>query len=305
MTRPAVLSAPHAWSDTARTGGFRSPLATALLLSATVHLAIILVLGFKLPDLKPHERSAPPLEIMVLRNPVPGDAKPAKPDALAQTDQLGGGPGGALARSDREQEDLGDEAPPAAPVPAPPASEPQASAEEQRQSTLSLDKRTDSSAAPPEPAPPAVSAAQILASRSLEIAKLTARIEETGTAYASRPRRRAISASTREYKYANYLEAWRRKVERIGNLNYPEEAKRRKLYGSLILRAAVRADGSLESVQVLRSSGVDVLDEAAVRIVKLAAPFAPFPPDIRGETDILDITRTWQFLSSNRLGWER
>jgi protein TonB len=156
----------------------------------------------------------------------------------------------------------------------------------------------------PVPAPPAVTAAQILASRNLEIAELTTRIQHSSVAYANRPRRKAISASTREYKYANYLEAWRRKVERVGNLNYPDEAKRHKMYGNLILHAAVRADGSVERVRVLRSSGFEVLDEAAVRIVELAAPYAPFPPDIRTETDILDITRTWQFLSSNRLGWE-
>ena len=76
------------------------------------------------------------------------------------------------------------------------------------------------------------------------------------------------------------------------------------MYGSLILHTALRADGSIERVHVLRSSGFEVLDEAAVKIVELAAPFAPFPPDIRADTDILDITRTWQFLSNNRLGWE-
>ncbi len=76
------------------------------------------------------------------------------------------------------------------------------------------------------------------------------------------------------------------------------------MYGNLILHVAVRADGSIEHVRVLRSSGFEVLDEAAVKIVELAAPFAPFPPDIRAETDVLDITRTWQFLSNNRLGWE-
>ena len=93
-------------------------------------------------------------------------------------------------------------------------------------------------------------------------------------------------------------------LERIGNLNYPEEAKRHKLYGTLILHVAVRADGSVERIRVLRSSGFDVLDQAAVSIVELAAPFAPLPPDIKAETDILDITRTWQFLRSNRLGWD-
>jgi protein TonB len=153
--------------------------------------------------------------------------------------------------------------------------------------------------------PPAVSAADILASRNDEIAQLTARINAQTSAYASRARRKAISTSTREYRYASYMEAWRRKVERIGNLNYPEEAARRGLYGALILHVAVRADGSLETVRVVRSSGQQVLDEAAVRIVELAAPFAPFPADIAAETDVLDITRTWQFQRNNRLGWDK
>lgn len=156
----------------------------------------------------------------------------------------------------------------------------------------------------PPPAVPASppSAAAILASRGQEIARLNAKLVEDTAAFANRPRRKAISASTKEYKYASYLETWRRKVEAIGNLNYPEEARRRKLYGNLILQVGVRADGSLEEVRVLRSSGSTILDEAAVRIVHLAAPFAPFPPDIRRETDFLDITRTWQFLSNNRFG---
>ena len=156
-------------------------------------------------------------------------------------------------------------------------------------------------ASPAVPAPP-LSAAAILASRGQELARLNAKLVEDTAAFANRPRRKAISASTQEYKYASYLETWRRKVEAIGNLNYPEEARRRKLYGNLILQVGVRADGSLEEVRVLRSSGSTILDEAAVRIVHLAAPFAPFPPDIRRETDFLDITRTWQFLSNNRFG---
>lgn len=154
---------------------------------------------------------------------------------------------------------------------------------------------------PAGPEPP-LSAATILASRGEEIARLNAKLVADTAAFANRPRRKAISASTQEYRYASYLEAWRRKVEAIGNLNYPEEARRRKLYGNLILQVGVRADGSLEEVRVLRSSGSTLLDEAAVRIVHLAAPFAPFPPDIRQETDFLDITRTWQFLSNNRFG---
>jgi len=146
-----------------------------------------------------------------------------------------------------------------------------------------------------------VTAAQLLASRNEEISRLSQQLERKSAAYANRPRRKAISASTTEYKYAAYLDAWRRKVERIGNLNYPDEARRKKLYGNLVLHVAVRADGSIAKIRVLHSSGEKVLDQAAVRIVRMSAPFAPFPKNIRKEADILDITRTWRFLSSNRL----
>jgi protein TonB len=114
-----------------------------------------------------------------------------------------------------------------------------------------------------------------------------------------------VSASTREFRYASYLGAWARKVERIGNLNYPQAAKDQNLYGSLILHVAVRRDGSVEAVRIVRSSGYDLLDQAAIKIVELAAPYAPFPPDIAAETDVLDIIRTWQFQRGGKLGWER
>jgi protein TonB len=158
----------------------------------------------------------------------------------------------------------------------------------------------------PEPAPEPVlqrqvSAARILASRNQVLAGFTRNAAELQPGRTQR--RRTLNASTQEYVYANYLESWRRKVERIGNLNYPEEAKEKHLYGSLMLQVAVRADGSLENVRVLRSSGHQVLDDAAVRIVELAAPFAPFPDDIRARHDVLDIVRTWQFLRNQRLGW--
>ncbi|MEJ2760202.1 MAG: energy transducer TonB [Gammaproteobacteria bacterium] len=95
------------------------------------------------------------------------------------------------------------------------------------------------------------------------------------------------------------MEAWRAKVERVGNLNYPQEAQRQGLSGSLILDVALNPDGSVKKIIVRRSSGYKVLDDAAIRIVKLASPFAPFPDDIRKETDILHITRTWQFLANS------
>jgi protein TonB len=97
------------------------------------------------------------------------------------------------------------------------------------------------------------------------------------------------------------MEAWRAKVERIGNLNYPDEAKRRNLSGSLRLDVALNADGSINNIALTLSSGQKVLDDAAIAIVKLAAPYGRFPDDIKKEIDILHIVRTWQFLPDNRL----
>jgi len=145
-------------------------------------------------------------------------------------------------------------------------------------------------------------AAELL-QRSLDIARLRAQIAEDHEAYQKRPKRRFVGARTTEYRFARYVEDWRLKVERIGNMNYPEEAKRQKLYGNLQLTVGIRADGSLESIGINRSSGIKVLDDAAIRIVRLAGKngFAPFPPDISRDTDILHITRTWVFARSDTL----
>lgn len=142
---------------------------------------------------------------------------------------------------------------------------------------------------------------QDLVQRSLEIARLEAEINKSLSLYEKMPKRKFIGARTQEYRYAQYVEDWRGKVERIGNLNYPEAARRQKIYGKLTLTVNIRADGSVESVEINKSSGQRILDAAAQRIVKLAAPYAPFPPDIRKETDILSITRTWTFTSNDQL----
>jgi len=110
-----------------------------------------------------------------------------------------------------------------------------------------------------------------------------------------------IGAQAKEYRFARYVEDWRMKVERIGNTNYPEAARQNRLYGSLILSVSIRADGSIENVEVKRKSGQRVLDAAAVKIVEMAGPYAPFPDDIRRDTDILNITRTWTFAKGDEL----
>lgn len=98
-----------------------------------------------------------------------------------------------------------------------------------------------------------------------------------------------------------YEQAWQEKVERIGNLNYPEQARKDRLSGALTLAVGLRPDGSLYSIRVLRSSGHAVLDEAAKNIVNLSAPFAPFPEALKQEAGVLVITRTWRFLDSHHL----
>lgn len=129
-----------------------------------------------------------------------------------------------------------------------------------------------------------------------EIASLEAQLAAVAQAQAKGPRvRRIDSASTRRTADAHYLDSWRVKVESIGNLNYPEEARRRQLFGDVTLLVTVRPDGSLKDVKVLETSGHQVIDDAALRIVRLAAPYPPFPDEMRQSTDLLEIVRSWQF----------
>ncbi len=148
------------------------------------------------------------------------------------------------------------------------------------------------------------SATADLMQKSLEIARLEAQISREYDAYQQRPKRTFVGARAAEYRFAQYVDNWRIKIERIGNLNYPEEAKARKIYGSLQLTVAIKANGEVEDVQINRSSGYGILDRAAMRIVRLAAPFAAFPDNIKRDTDILHITRTWSFTKGDQLSAE-
>jgi len=145
--------------------------------------------------------------------------------------------------------------------------------------------------------PPLPTAAQLI-TRSFAMASLNAELQQKLELRARRPRRKFISANTKEFRFAAYMEAWRAKVERVGNINYPDEARQLDLSGSLLLDVALNPDGSVREITVRRSSGKKVLDDAAVRIVELASPFAPFPDDFLREIDILHVTRTWKFLNN-------
>ena len=142
-----------------------------------------------------------------------------------------------------------------------------------------------------------------LADRSLAMMRLEAEVAQQIEAYQKRPRKKFIGARAEEYRFAQYEEDWRSKVERVGTLNYPAEA-RGKVYGSLRLTVTLKPDGTVDSIELDRSSGLKVLDAAAFKIVKLATPFAAFPPDLRRDTDLLVITRTWFFGQGDKIWTE-
>jgi len=324
-TRPRDMSRFRI--DNAATDASVGPFAVTLLIAGLIHLILILSVDLAFPKAVPDLQARFPLEVRVLQRTRPMHEKHKTATASAPTDSVVDNGKRVRESDNRARIKPAPELPGLDPTPVPGEAFPASASLPLPELTVGSEAEvvgklmdpvfpaTPKLESEPEPRPalvsfpkselPQVKAAEILASRNLEVAALTARIRHGSAVAENRPRRKAISAGTREYMYANYLEVWCRKVERVGNLNYPKEAKRRKLYGGLTLQVALRADGSVERVRVLRSSGFDLLDAAAIRIVKLAAPFSPFPPAIRAETDMLDITRTWQFLSSNRLDWKR
>jgi protein TonB len=160
-------------------------------------------------------------------------------------------------------------------------------------------------AAPPAKSTPAEQAAphptgRDLADLALAAMRLQAQIDKQIDDYQKRPRKKFIGANAAEYRFAQYEEEWRAKVERVGTVNYPAEA-RGKLYGNLRMTVTIRPDGNVESVELDRSSGLKVLDAAAFRIVRMAAPYASFPTSIRRDTDLLVITRTWFFSQGDKI----
>jgi len=227
--------------------------------------------------------------------------KPEKADALAQANLDGGGNTDQKLRA-RSPFPVVDEREPSRELKAAEARVRQLEAEAKELMT-----RMKSTAAvtqvevAPQGQPKGEAEARDLVDKSLEIARLEAQIRRDHQAYQERPKRKFVGARASEYRFAQYVDNWRIKIERIGNLNYPAEAKTRRLYGSLQLTVAIKADGEVESVEINRSSGQKVLDQAAIRIVRLAAPFDRFPANIRADTDILHITRTWTFTRSDQV----
>ena len=273
-----------------------------LFVAAMFHALLILGVGFDFPDPRPAPSA---LEIVLAQSK--SEKAPDQADFLAQANQEGSGEldKTALPSTDQLAQFDDNRIREVQPVQQR-ASQQQAQDPNQRIiTTLSPSKQQISRDTPsPEERKVEMSKEERLAmiQRSLEIASLEAQLEEQKQLHAKRPRKRQLtSVSTKESRDAYYLFGWSKKIETVGNLNYPAEARRKKIYGSLRLMVAIRADGSVQEVRILKSSGFKVLDQAAVEIVRLAAPFAAFPPDIRKDTDILEIIRTWQFEKGGRL----
>jgi len=150
---------------------------------------------------------------------------------------------------------------------------------------------------------PNISRAELIARARSEIGSLQSTLEYNSRALSETPKKRRISAATKEYSAAAYMRAWAMKVERIGNMNYPQEAKDKGVNGSLMLSVDIKPDGSVppDGIVVSRSSGHKVLDDAAVRIVRLGAPYAAIPEDVLKNNDMLTIIRTWKFESARGL----
>jgi protein TonB len=268
-------------------------------LSIAIH-AVLLAIRFQPFDLKQMLDRGPPLEVALVN--AKSKSKPTKADILAQANLDGGGNTDADRRAKT-------------PLPVLPKESRETEVTVATQKVERLERQakellTQLQSAPvaaPAPAPTEAPekaespTANELMQRTLEAMRLEAQIAKEMDAYQKRPKRRFVGARAEEYRFARYVEDWRAKIERVGNLNYPEAARQLKLYGNLLLTVSIRADGSVEGVRVERSSGQKVLDAAAVKIVEMSAPFAPLPPDIRRDTDILHITRTWTFVKGDEL----
>lgn len=298
-----------------------------LFLAVAVHAAAILGIGFALAPKAPPAQT---LEITLAQ--FKSEKPPEEADFIAQADQQGSGQLEEKAlpatreKADFQHRDIQETASlqplarpvntTATPTPAIPAEPaPIAETADQQNVTVAEQEVVITSARQekrvselPEkhqqssPPPPAPGSSQSLLSRSLEIASLEAQLEFQRQEYAKRPRiKRLTSAATKSHSDAVYLANWRRKIESVGNLNYPQEAQQNQLYGSLRMMVSVLPDGRVKEIRILHSSGNRILDDAAVRIVQLAAPFQKFPVEMRKNTDLLEIIRTWKFEKTSRI----
>jgi periplasmic protein TonB len=260
----------------------------------------VLLLGVTFHFVKPTP-SLPTLDVTLVN--VANQQAPDKADFLAQANNTGGGQSDRAARpSELFSGAIPKPDPGIAPQPV------EARTPQPREATPTrlvttigaTDFRVTSDTAQTEIDPQDLTPSAAELKRQQAIAQLAAELRKKRVDYAKRPKVKYLTASTREYAYAAYMRGWSDRVERVGNLNYPEEARQRELHGDVLLTVVLDLDGSVKSINIIQSSGHKVLDVAAERIVRLAAPFPPAPKSSE-RIDELNITRTWRFQPNNVL----
>jgi protein TonB len=268
------------------------PFMVCLVLAIGVHAAVLFGVTFGV-SLEPLPRLADTLDVVLVQ--WRSEEEPEQADYLAQASQKGGG---ETTEKSRPAEPVSGATPTALDGPDFEQSMPQEPAEAvELREIVAAEAESDNArelttVEQPEPAQP--DAAQLMR-QSMNMASLQPEVNPERAWQSKIPRREFISANTRKYEFASYMSAWVSKVERVGNLNYPTDLRRKKLHGDLVLTVGINQDGTVESIQVMRSSGVTDIDRAAINIVRMAAPFAPLPENITEHVDILHITRTWRF----------
>ena len=277
--------------------GESTRLGATMVLSVLLHAMVILGLGFAVEDAAP---VMPTLDVILTQTK--SALTPAQADFLAQAANQGGGEHDKSTRPTAPQagplpQPIDGLAPrplrAQTPAPSPPPDARVISSTNARETMPSPQPRQEIEVTPLPPG-------QEKIDRDIEMARLAAEIQLRSQQYAKRPKRKFVSASTREYAWAQYLRGWVDRVERVGNLNYPDEARRRRIGGLVVISVGVRRDGSVESTRIIQSSNIPMLDNAALRIVQLSAPFEPLPKT-QEDPDILHVTRTWQFMPGGEL----
>ncbi len=272
-------------------------LGATLVLSLLVHGLLVLGIGFATEDAAP---LMPTLDVILTETTSP--LTQAQADFLAQASNQGGG---EHERTNRPREAQIGQVPQDSSGVAPMELRAQSpEAQPPSQDRVVASTRGDTAMPAPDPSqqtdPSTLPRGPEKIERDLAMARLAAEIHLRSERYARRPKRKFVSASTQEYAYAAYLRQWVDRVERVGNLNYPDEARRRQLAGELVISVAIRRDGSVERADIIRSSGTPLLDDAALNIARLAEPYPPLP--VTDESvDVLHVTRTWNFLPGGTL----
>ncbi len=297
MAQVAAFAAPGG----PRIGGPRigesDRLGATMVLSVLLHAMLILGIGFAVEDAAP---VMPTLDVILTQTR--SALTPKQADFLAQAANQGGGEHDKSTRPTAPQagrlpQPVDGLAPrplhSQTPAPTPPP-------ESRVITTTAAQQTTPTPQSRPEVEPNALPQGQEKINRDIAMARLAAEIHLRSQQYAKRPKRKFVSASTREYAWAEYLRGWVDRVERVGNLNYPDEARQRRIGGVVVISVGVRRDGSVDSSRIIQSSHIPMLDNAALRIVKLSEPFAALPKT-QEDPDILHVTRTWQFMPGGEL----